>query len=302
MNDAINNAAPLTPTSAFLLSLAGGAGGYAGLKLLHDAMHKINKPKEYNSAVQLQLPDPMNASSPSVEAGSHTNIPQLNKAADWMAKSLAIGGGLPLGFLGAKSLYDNYQAHQTKQQIDEAKQKYMLALQQAQMANTKMANETPCVDGFCEELAKLAETPASTTNDVWAPGNEGLLAHIGNIPAHAVEAAATKAVQLAPGMFGYSNLAHPPAGMSQGDMWNRGASNPDLMRAAHDQIASNSHKGWNDAVNYVGGHAPDEAKKIWLALAAGAGLTAAGTGIHYYNKKKEREQKAQYPTAVEYAH
>lgn len=276
MNESFQKAAQLSPTETFILSLLGGAGTFAGMRTLQDAMQKIHgqpKPKNNGNSVELMMHDPMGMSSPAT-AGQGSAIPQLSKAAEgeggwWAAPYLAGAVGLPAGFLGAKGLYDKYQSNQQQKQIDEAKQKYMMVLQQAQMANHKIAAETPCIDGFCEEFAKEA--------------TGGLMDTV---------------FQAHPEWFG---SAPPPEGQAIGDIYSKAIQDPALMAEGTNAAHGQAHAGWSKLKDLLTGGANTQAKNTWLALGGLTAATGLGSGIYFHNKKKENEQKAQYPTSVTYA-
>lgn len=304
MNESFQKAAQLSPTETFILSLLGGAGTFAGMRTLQDAMQKIHgqpKPKNNSNSVELMMHDPMSMSSP-VTAGQGTAIPQLSKAAEgeggwWAAPYLAGAVGIPAGFLGAKGLYDKYQSNQQQKQIDDAKQKYMMALQQAQMANQKIAAETPCIDGFCEEFVKESGL-LDTLRNTFAPAGHSMTDNILDAPGHAMGLAGDTAFKLAPDMFGSTP---PPKGISTADLFAHATKDPALMAQGAKTVGDQANAGWQTVKDTATAGANTQAKNTWLALAALTGGLGLGTGVYYHNKKKENEQKAQYPTSVTYA-
>lgn len=290
MNESFQKAAQLSPTETFILSLLGGAGTFAGMRTLQDAMQKIHgqpKPKNNSNSVELMMHDPMSMSSP-VTAGQGTAIPQLSKAAEgeggwWAAPYLAGAVGIPAGFLGAKGLYDKYQSNQQQKQIDDAKQKYMMALQQAQMANQKIASKTPCIDGFCEEFAKEA----------------GWLDQTVDAPRNAIGWLGEKAFKASPETFGSQP---PPPGLgTTSSVYDSAIKDPALMAQGAKAVGDQAASGWQNVKDTATAGANTQAKNTWLALAALTGALGLGSGMYYHNKKKENEQKAQYPTSVTYA-
>jgi len=264
MSEILKLAAQLTPLETLLLGMAGGAGVYGIGRTLQNTLNTLHAPpKRKPNAVQLNFMDPLEQqqlamSSPMTDSGGQGSaIPQISKAAsndsqswgNWpMTPYLAGGLGLPAGFFAAKTVYDQMQAKQDQKHIDAAKQQYLATLQQAQMANQKMATETPSVDGFCEELAK-------------------------------------QAALLSPGI---------PTGVDPA-VWAHNQS------VAEDNLANTAHQGGIDARNFFTGGASNFAGKAWEAVAAAAALGTLGTGIYFNNKKREREERAQYPTSVAYA-
>ena len=74
----------------------------------------------------------------------------------WAQKAIAVSLGLPVGFLGAKKLYDMYQQHELGKQVDRAKEQYDRQLALAQTGQGKIASSTPLTDKFCDGLAKEA--------------------------------------------------------------------------------------------------------------------------------------------------
>lgn len=73
---------------------------------------------------------------------------------NWLEKSVLGVPMLGLGFMGGKALYDKYQSDKLKGELDQVKQQYMRALDQAKMQKMSATN-TPCLDGFCEQLAEI---------------------------------------------------------------------------------------------------------------------------------------------------
>lgn len=84
--------------------------------------------------------------------------------------------GLPLGFMGTKSLYDHLKGSQLDGQIDRKKKEYEQALIQA-----KYGEETPLTDAFCEkvaeELEKMALSP-DQLDSILNVDKENMLDHL----------------------------------------------------------------------------------------------------------------------------
>ena len=145
---------PLTVPERFLMSAMIGGGSFGAMRLLTDMINRINKPKVYDNSIRLMTPDPMDkVNNPGDAASSTTPNFEEGKIAGWANDVMAVGTGLPAGFLGTKYLYDSYTDSQGKQKVDSAKKKYLAKLQEIQEDTAKQASETPCVDGFCEVLA-----------------------------------------------------------------------------------------------------------------------------------------------------
>lgn len=175
----------MTPMQIWLLSALGGAGTFGSIRLLQDAM-RASKPRDEvdssNNELKIDLPQagaPFGGQPASAPGPQQTNLklavfdwmkPESNLAVDpssgmpnptvpsegGIGESLARYAAVPLGiipgFLGAKYLYDKYQANRGQKEIDGAKQRYLQALQQASMKNAAEKSDTPYVDGFCEVL------------------------------------------------------------------------------------------------------------------------------------------------------
>jgi hypothetical protein len=302
MSEIFKKAAGLTPSEILVLSLLGGAGGFAGMRTFQEAMQKIQgqpqKPK--SNAVELQLQDPLKASSPNASEMGGVGMPQMGKVATdwadwWGMPALAVGVGVPAGFLGTKGLYDHYQQGQNKKQVDEAKQQYMLALQAAQQANAKMASATPSIDGFCDELAKQANTVPTELNPPDQTAGESLL----KVPPNFAHYLFNRLSQVSPAMFGGQDSTIP--GVSNLAVMDKAQQNPEIMAKARELTANNAAAGMSQARDAVTGGSADQVKKTWLAIALGTSALAGGMGINAYNKKKEKEQKALYPTSIAYA-
>ena len=85
MSKILEKAATLTPIEYLLLSGAGGAGIYGGMRTLQNTMHAIHKPESKKNVVQLNIEDPaipapLNMTSPQSDIGG-TAIPMLGKSA-----------------------------------------------------------------------------------------------------------------------------------------------------------------------------------------------------------------------------
>ena len=196
------------PADLFLISALTGAGGFGGMRLLSEMLGKVNPPKPKENVVRLAAP---NAAETPVEEFGQQQAPEaamqssaplpktaaINKTANPAMpsstqpfggipgqpqvpvsnstellsqvspdnssggmKALALAGGLPAGFLGAKFLYDKYKAYEMDQKIERSRQDYLQQLAQVQEQQSKMAEITSCVDAFCtavaEELNKVA--------------------------------------------------------------------------------------------------------------------------------------------------
>lgn len=167
-------------------SLAIGGGSFATMRLLHELMAQ-RKPKhdpgENDNSLTIDLPKTMMPNyMQAIQPQAQGMMPK--QGGDNLNKILAIGGGVPAGFMGAKYLYDKYKEYQLQQELDLAKGRYMQAMtdfnnpevtpaqlgmthpqhQQEQQQQTpppgmptapKFAQEnTPGVDAFCEKLAE----------------------------------------------------------------------------------------------------------------------------------------------------
>lgn len=167
----------IAPNSSLLETFAAsgalGAGGFATLRLLQDIMSAAQRkhgPGEDENTLTVDLPrnmmPPYMAQMQQQQAPAMTPPPApLNKqAGDNLNKIMAILGGAPLGFMGAKTVYDKFKQYQLQQELDLANQRYMQTMEsfrppleedQNQMSAPKYASEeTPTVDAFCEKLAE----------------------------------------------------------------------------------------------------------------------------------------------------
>ena len=275
MSEALTKVAGLTPQALFAMSLMTGAGSFAGLRLLREAMNQIHEPRQEQNAVKLMLPEP--GAQPSTDASQPGQGLDINKlsadvtANPWWSDYAAMGVGLPVGFLGAKGMYDAYQEREGQKQIAAAKQQYVQALMQTQQNNMKMAEATPLTDNFCEavavELSKTAMDPLE-----WTRGH-------------------------APWMLGES----APKGISGPTFAHAALNDPQNLTDAQSTIANHGREVGSDISNLATMGGTHNAATIWKALASTIGIGALGAGIYNYHKKKEREQRAQYPTSVQYA-
>lgn len=273
-----------TPMQMLLMSALGGAGGFGTMRLLNDMMHKVSPPPipQENNAVKLMMKDPLEekrkqeqqpsqmetitSAAPKLASVEPANpVPEGTGSFLPTDKMLMAGIGLPTGFLGAKFLYDKYMQHQLQQKIDSHKQNYMNELQMIQQGN-KVASETPCVDGFCQEISEQLDKIAGVLDS----------------------------------LFGQPAAPAAPAAMPH-PMLSRLASQPAAQETMQNQYASDlwhsgSHIG-NKLTGEIPGTAWDATKLVGLL---GLGTTLGG--LVYANKqKRNKEMKAKYPTKVMYA-
>jgi hypothetical protein len=321
MNEILKKASGYTPPELMLLSALGGGSVFAGLRLLTDMGSKLNPPKVEQNKIKLQLPE--NNGIASVTPGEAGPLQGFGKSAepmqpDWYVSPLSALVGLPIGFLGTKALYDKYQENQGNAQIAEAKKNYTKQLMLAQQMN-KMSEETPLVDAFCkaaaEELDKEAASLLSLTKGLInkVPGLNAVkgftnqhkwvtpIASLGalGVADNYVEPATKSLTENAPNAMGFAPSAVP--GIDSSTIMKNLPTDDASLLSAEDSLSNKASKGGNAFVNKLTGNYWGQTKDTWKAL---AGLGAAGTfGILLNNhlKKKEKEEKAQYPVGVEYA-
>jgi hypothetical protein len=187
------------PSDLFLISALGGAGGFGGMRLLSEMMNKAHPQKAKENAVRLALPDPQHVpvedfehqqapeadmqgtssmSSMSPKHGQESMpfmppvMPPMDHGADALSqlggnagdgglKALSVITGLPLGFLGAKFMYDKFKGGQMDKKIDKSRNHYFQQLQGA----SQQATKTACVDSFCEAVADELNKEANPTPD-----------------------------------------------------------------------------------------------------------------------------------------
>lgn len=81
--------------------------------------------------------------------------------------TLSAGVGLPVGFMGAKFLYDKYKKNQTDQEISAANLKYLQTLQALQQKSAE--TNTPNVDNFCKVAADTLNKQAGVIDALMRP-------------------------------------------------------------------------------------------------------------------------------------
>ena len=313
MSQALEKIAQLTPAEIMLLSALGGGSAFGGMRLLTDMSHKVAPPKKEQTKIQLMMPDPSSHMPNSTNITDARNIPALSKSANVMgnedsyAKYVAAIAGMPIGFMGAKTLYDHYQENQGNKQIADAKKHYMAQLAAAQQMN-KISEETPLVDKFCEAIGLEFEKEASAAGDVIAKSHLdwkkmlGIGGAVGGLAA--VGATADKidntAVRHFPKLMGMpdSNIKDVSPTEIAGASTH---ASPGELASAQSHVASQGTSGFNHAMNQMTGGMSGGAEDMWVGGAGAVGLGTLALLIHNHNKKKEREMKAQYPTGVEYA-
>ena len=286
MNDTLSKVAELTPASMLAMSVLGGAGGYAGLRLLRDMMQQVHPPKHETNSVKLMLPNPIQgvpeAPIPQSTDKMAVDLDSLEQQApEWWQNPLAVATGVPVGFLGAKGLYDHFQASQEQHKVDAAKKQYMAQLIAAQAGNQKIAEETPFIDSCCEAAASELTKSAG--------------------PIDIANGVANMYSRFAPTWAG--GLPNPPAdsGLSIADIQHNTPLNAPDYQEAGSQINHNAKEGLSDLANLFSLNGAHTGKIVAEGIAGGVALGGLGWAINNYNKRKEKEQKAQYPMRVDYA-
>ncbi len=171
MNNILEKVAYLSPTDLMLYSSLAGAGTFGGLRLLTDALQKVNPQKVPRNTVELmepETPEPelLPESSPMKAANELLNEEAVQSLqgnnSSWLPKLLATAVGAPVGFLGTKGIYDMYRGNQEQKKTEQAKQEY---LSQLALANKLKTASLPCTDAFCEAVAEELQKEANDVND-----------------------------------------------------------------------------------------------------------------------------------------
>ena len=134
----------LTPAQAAIAALLIGGGGFSAGRIGQELVNKMSPPAPKDKGLTLDVP----VEHPQKQAQED------NAFQDNLNRMILFGGGLPIGFLGMKSLYDHMKGTQSKSEIDTAKQKYLQTLQSTKVGN----DETPVLDGFITAFYKQAES------------------------------------------------------------------------------------------------------------------------------------------------
>lgn len=169
--------ANLTPAEVLSLSLLGGGGTFGAIRLLQDAMRtggitKTPGPKtlELDSPQQppqMQLPGAQHKRANELTNSTPAPPPDIASSGaeahphDFMAKAIYTLLGVPTGFMGAKFLYDKFQQKKLQSDLDNTKNQYMQSLQHAKFGS----DNTPHVDGVCEEMCNIFNKVALEDND-----------------------------------------------------------------------------------------------------------------------------------------
>ncbi len=135
-----------SPLQLLLQSGLVGAGGFGAMRLLKELSEtaKANGPRdgEDENSLTIDMPRPQGHQQ-------HSQMPKMGEEGLTFEKVLALGVGAPLGFLGAKGVYDKVKKKQLDGEIETANNKYMKTL-----SNYKAGEATPAVDAFCEGIAE----------------------------------------------------------------------------------------------------------------------------------------------------
>jgi hypothetical protein len=259
----------------------------------------------------------------SQDPGLGSQLPGISKSADggpanpfqydpsWLHSLAAVGLGLPMGFLGVKSLYDNYQDSQYDKRTEEAKKQYIHQLGLAQVMN-KQSEETPKVDMLCQAMADELEKNAGLVESLKDLG-QGVLgkAKAGidgakNLPWKRIGQGTVGAGGLAglgaleAHVHSIGKIPNYPSGPLVGEPIQL-PSDPDSLRQADAAVNANSIQGIKNVANYATGNTPEAVKNMLTALFSVSGVGMLGMLLNNHQNRKEREQKATYPTSIEYA-
>ncbi len=137
-------------TKTFLTSALAGAGVFGTGMLAKHVMGM--KPKAKNDDDALKDSIPIRVPKAQEKTAIHPDL----------LKALAVAGGGVGGFIGAKGLYDAYNNHALKSELDATKKKYDAALDSTKVA---IDTDTPLVDIFCEGIAKHAHWYGHTSEE-----------------------------------------------------------------------------------------------------------------------------------------
>ena len=272
----------IAPTSSPLEvlgdSLAIGGGSFAAIRLLQEVMSAAKgKEEPQNNALNIDLPKSMMPSYahglPHNQSTKPAPVPHIPKeAGEDINKMLAIGGGIPLGFMGAKTIYDKYKQYQLQQELDLANKHYMQAKQDysnpdihatqlgqipqhPQNPQNKTAAATPAVDALCEKLAEELTKTAGL--------QEGLHGMLGDIT-------------------GNPDPRHAAVVDSMNSLWKREGIN---------MIPEALSKGTLGISDLAG--------KTMMLGAGTIGLGTLGAMAMANKKRQEAEQKRRFPESVQ---
>ena len=314
MSKAIEKAAVYQPSELFLLSLLAGAGGFGGARLLTDIHNNLTNVTPSDNSIKLQIPNPHKRQEDNGMASTDptmgTQLPALNKGAqdlspasitnpptlgNTFAPYLAVAGGIPAGFLGAKLLYDKYQQSEQEKQIASVKNQYAKQLMMAQQATAKLAEETPNVDKLCEAMAIELEKSAGNFAEISKSLGKSLGLGVSGLGAYEGLSHASPT-----GILG--NSAKPIiSGISPSEIINKAPKDIDSVAQYADDAQAYGRTSFNKDLNTVGLGLPVAAEDAWKDMAGLSGVGLLGLLIHNHTKKKEREMKASYPTNISYA-
>lgn len=137
----------MTPAQVLISSLLLGGGAFGGAKLLQEGVNKVSpKPKQEDNALNIDVPVQ--------KVGNDLEEDPRQQLYKWIAGL----GGVPLGFLGTKHVYDSMKKNQIDQDTERQKQQYLQSL-----SSFKTASATPTLDGFIDSYISHLEKEASAT-------------------------------------------------------------------------------------------------------------------------------------------
>lgn len=161
--------------NTFLLSALLGGGLYGGGRLIRDIGNNLQKPTTPADELQLTLP----------KARLPQTMSKMGSLMENAAPIMAGAVGMPLGFLGASSIYELIKKRQMDAEQQRVQQNYLSQLGKNQQ---KFAEETPLTDEFCAGMMdKNAEGLFSDVLDPVGALGRGLGGAIGAVGSGAVD-------------------------------------------------------------------------------------------------------------------
>ena len=184
-----------SPLELLVGSALAGGGGFAAMRLLKEVMD-AGRPKQQAGENENSLTIDIPTSKTPKVANEFEQVGLNPFNSEGLMKIIALLGGAPVGFMGAKKLYDTGKEKQMQGEIDRSNQKYLNTL--ASFNKQSSESNTPAVDAFCEGLANTLDKQGFAEGfsgpDVYQAFPE-VAKSIGDVPSDARRAISESIVQ-----------------------------------------------------------------------------------------------------------
>lgn len=267
-----------------------GGGGFATIKLLEEIMRAAQRPPTDDG---IPLDKSLHVDIPKAHPQLYKTSEEFLKQADSLLGSITANLiGAPAGFLGTKAIYDLYKRKQNERDIEAANQKYLEALSQLSKASE---DKTPALNAYCDQLAETVIKAAGAQDIVNALKGYGgaALNKVKNFAAPVTNPIKDVA-QTFPKATALTGLTAGVATPLAAQSW--AVNHPDgWLNKAMQRPAEGKHL--DNLMDSVPGK--ETVKDWWKVLALLMTGVSGGSMIMAHQDKQKKENRKQFPQAVE---